>query len=233
MYYVLVCHGPAVWTPDGGNFKLLRAMKRLIFLASVAALSLVSGAAASSTVFSPTSTETCMRAAGARVDRAPGIVPETFPEIESALYWHVSNAQTITIMFTPNANEAVELARYLKRTEYSVGLTQAQLKSTVGRLGNAVWTNNGFPGPTLEQDALIARCLRQRLGSPAGCSGCRQAPSETPKPVPLWSHDFVHGVKQTARIRVVLLVDRCALPRSVPVVRLDLESTDVAAGNVA
>jgi len=134
-------------------------MKRLIFFASLAALAIVSGTAASSTFYGPAGTAACLRAAGASVDRAPGVVPATFPEIRSALYWHVSPARTITVMFTANAREAVELARYLRLTSYSFGMTRAQLRSTVRRLGNAVWTNNEFPGPTPEQDALIARCL--------------------------------------------------------------------------
>lgn len=132
---------------------------RLVSLASLAAIGFAGGAAASSTVYGPTGTAACMRATGASVARAPGIVSATFPEIRSAIYWRFSPATTITIMFTPNASDAGELAQDLRLATYSIGLTRAQVKSTVRRLGNAVWTNNGFPGPTLEQNALIGRCL--------------------------------------------------------------------------
>jgi len=101
-----------------------------------------------------------MRAAGAEVDRAPGIVSETFPEIRSAIYWHLGSTETINIMFTRNARAGVKLAEGLRRTAYSLGLTTAEVGSTVKQLGNAVWTNDVFPGPADKQNDLIERCLR-------------------------------------------------------------------------
>ena len=101
-----------------------------------------------------------MRAAGANVDRAPGVVALTFPEIRSAIYWHLSARETISIMFTRNAPDAVRLAWQIRKTTSAFGLTRAEAKTAVKQLGNSVWTNDEVPGPTAAQDALISRCLR-------------------------------------------------------------------------
>jgi hypothetical protein len=135
-------------------------VSRFTVLVSLAALGFASGAGASSTVYGPRGTAACMRAAGADVDRAPAIVSETFPEIRSAIYWHLGITKTINVMFTRNARDGVKLAEGLRRTAYSVGLTTAEVGSTVKQLGNAVWTNDDFPGPTDRQNDLIERCLR-------------------------------------------------------------------------
>jgi len=130
-----------------------------MLLGCLVAFAVIIGAASSGTFYGPTKTAACMHGAGANVDRAPGIVSVAFPEIQSAIYWHFSVETTITIMFTPNAIDAGELAQDLRQTGYSFGLTGAQVKSTVRRLGNAVWTNNGFPGPSPDQSHLIEHCL--------------------------------------------------------------------------